>query len=458
MRLGLILSNGNIFIDHQNRSWLLAGNDLVRRYYTDRIPLGIDLPSYAVAVICVEDGRAAAVGVFRRGGRITHKDRRYEVSDIALLDDWLPLAEVLNRVSPNVRNYLSSAIQNKTSLPDATSRELIRVLSSHSSNAAELVERSSGSPQTLARATEGRRILLAQEKDSLGLIADLSGLGRSANSRGRGLVRAGGEVDPSRTYLESVRLNFEGGETDKYTPDFSGEDDPSAENDEDSLIPADMERFDGIIGQRARRYARGMVIHHPQGPITVLNANKKNNLEGIYGCDLIYYHAVRHSAVMVQYKNMREDGGRWVYRGDAQLTKELERMREMNPSTYPVNVAQYRLNPGLHFLKVVRPVDYDGQSTELMEGMYIPLELVDLMLDSEDDTTRGGSNLLVVRDNDRYLTQRHINNTTFTNLFRDGWIGSCGTTSDQIRELVDRYFDAGDLVTIAIDERVKART
>jgi hypothetical protein len=87
-----------------------------------------------------------------------------------------------------------------------------------------------------------------------------------------------------------------------------------------------------------------------------------------------------------------------------------------------------------------------------MEGMYIPLGLVDLMLASSNDTTKSG-NLKITWKDDRYPTQRHINNTTFANLFRDGWIGSCGTTSDHIRALVDRLFDEEDLVTVAIEER-----
>ena len=39
---------------------------------------------------------------------------------------------------------------------------------------------------------------------------------------------------------------------------------------------------------------------------------------------------------------------------------------------------QYRLNFEPHYLKVVRPTDYDGQSTELMKGLYLPLTLVGL--------------------------------------------------------------------------------
>jgi hypothetical protein len=131
-------------------------------------------------------------------------------------------------------------------------------------------------------------------------------------------------------------------------------------------------------------------------------------------------------------------------------------MRKLKPDPYPSDVAQYRLNSGPHYLKVVRPTDYDGQSAELMKGLYIPLGLVDLMLGSEDDITRHG-NLRITWDAEQFPTQRYLNNTLFTQLYRDGWIGSCATTSDYVRSLIDRLFDADELVTIAIAEGNQSR-
>ena len=99
----------------------------------------------------------------------------------------------------------------------------------------------------------------------------------------------------------------------------------------------------------------------------------------------------------------------------------------------------------------VRPTDYDGQSMELMKGLYLPLDLVDLMHESADDTTPHG-NLRITWEDKRWPTQRYMNNTTFTQLFRDGWIGSCGTTSDDIRRWIEPMFDADELVTVVIAE------
>ena len=239
------------------------------------------------------------------------------------------------------------------------------------------------------------------------------------------------EVDPRCTLIETTRLSY---------------------NDEDPLIGRDTERFDGILGKPARKNARGMLIPlRSDGRLTVLNTNKRE-LETTRGSDLIYYHADRHCGILVQYKRMSQDpDGGWTYRGDDQLAAQLRSMRALKPPSGPGTVGQYRLSAQPHYLKIVRPSDYDGQSTELMKGLYLPLDLVDLMYESPDDTTKGG-NLRITWDDERWPTQRHLHNTDFTQLFRDGWIGSCGTTSDEIRGWLEPLFEADELVTVAIAE------
>ncbi|MEU5786000.1 hypothetical protein [Micromonospora lupini] len=150
------------------------------------------------------------------------------------------------------------------------------------------------------------------------------------------------------------------------------------------------------------------------------------------------------------------DGG-WTYRGDPQLTAQLRSMRVLEVGKQPGTVGQYRLSTQPHYLKVVRPSDYDGQSAELMKGLYLPLDLVGLMHESAADTTMGGGNLRITWDDERWPTQRHLNNTDFTQLFRDGWIGSYGTTSDEIRSWLEPLFDADELITVAFAEGTSVR-
>ncbi|MFL6076884.1 MAG: hypothetical protein ACJ73S_26115 [Mycobacteriales bacterium] len=426
-----------IFIDHQPKDHIAFGGTLMRDSYTDSAPIGLDLPRYGVAVICSPSPAAAqavevvAVGSFRRSVRVTSFARRYEVSGISLLERPVPLDVVIDKVSPRIRPHVVPARTAKRALPEGSSNAVVRVLSELTGDAADLIEQASGYSAGIRQISEARRTLLAEEKDTLGLIAEISGLGRGVGQPGRALMTPPDEVDARRTLIETTRLGY---------------------NDEDPLIGRDMERFDGILGKPARRNARGMIIPlRSGGKLTILNTNKRD-LETTRGSDLIYYHADRHCGILVQYKRMSQDrDGGWTYRGDDQLAAQLGSMRALNPASQPGAVGQYRLSAQPHYLKVVRPGDYDGQSMELMKGLYLPLDLVDLMCESSDDTTKGG-NLRIKWDDERWPTQRHLNNTDFTQLFRDGWIGSCGTTSDEIRGWLEPLFEADELVTVAIAE------
>jgi hypothetical protein len=427
-----------VFIDHQPSNHIGSAGHIHATSYTDTIPSHIELPRYAIALICLTGtsiGPALiAVGTFRRGSRVTRWSRRYEISGVTPLGESVPLSRIIDRLPGQIKPHVDKARSEKAVLAPGSSRSMIQVLERLVEGSAELIAKASGFPSSLTEVSHARSVLLAEEKDTFGLIADLSGLGREHDSLGRQLIVSAEPADPDRTYMETVLHGY---------------------NDEDALITADMSRFGGVLGDKAQRNARGFVIRLPEETITVLNTNKRA-LEHTAGCDLIYFNADRHCGLLVQYKRMKKEGGRWVYRGDVQLTKELELMRSNRLKAGTPRVAEYRLNSEPHYLKVVRPTDYDGQSAELMKGLYLPLSLVDLMCASPTNSTKAGNLRIGWDDDQSYPTQRHLNNTMFTQLYRDGWIGSYGSQSDLIRGWIEPLFEADELVTVAIQEKTKA--
>ena len=330
-----------IFIDHQPQRRVVANGRLVRNSYTDTAPSDVDLPSYAVAIVCTpggdESSAVIAIGSFRRSARVTTFARRYEVSGISVLETPVNLNRIYHELPPQSKSHFLPALTEKRALADATSQHFIRALTQAADDTAEIIERASGFSGGRRQLTPARSTLLAEEKDTFGLIAELTGLGREVGGIGRRMMVPLEPINPSQTYLDTIRLSY---------------------NDEEALIDFDMSRFDGVLGERARRNARGMVIRHPAGTITVLNTNNRD-LEHTKGCDLIYYSADRNCGVLVQYKRMRWEDGGWIYRGDIQLAKELDRMRSARSEALPKRVADYRLNNEAHYLKVVRPTDYD---------------------------------------------------------------------------------------------------
>ncbi|MGH3660503.1 MAG: hypothetical protein ACRDTQ_01415 [Micromonosporaceae bacterium] len=434
-----------IFVDHQPVGRVARGGVLHRDSYTDTTPVEDELPKYAVAAICspTQDAESAvvAIGTFRRGIRVTSFSRRYEIAEISLLQRPVPTANIAERLSPQTKPHIASALTRKRALPKTSSISFKQALTDLAPDAADLIERAAGSPRGVEDLSIARRHLLAEEKDALGLAAELANVGRDPGSVGRKLMVPSDEIDPNRTHLETVLLGY---------------------NDEDALIDFDAGRFDGILGQRARRNARGVIIPLRDGrKLAVLNTNR-TDLEHTRGCDLIYYDATRHSGLLVQYKRMRPEatqvGNRWAYRGDKKLAEQIKLMRQLRTDKVATSVAQYRLNAEPRYIKVVRPHDYDGKSADLMKGLYLPLDLVDLMHNSPADSTKGGNLRIAWDDNENWLTQRHLNNTRFTQLFQDGWIGSRGTASDEIRGWLDPLFEADELVTLAITDRPSTNT
>jgi hypothetical protein len=180
--------------------------------------------------------------------------------------------------------------------------------------------------------------------------------------------------------------------------------------------------------------------------LTVINVNR-SKIEQTLGCDLIYYTHRYQAYVLVQYKRLRNSGQTWEYRPDQQLAKELERMRivtsQSKPSSEP---SEHRLGEDFCFLKLCRPEVEDPFSLEMAEGIYLPLGLWDKLESSGQLSGPRGGTVLTYDNVERYLT-----NTNMIALIERSWIGSCGPTSEQIGEVIERALEAGNSVILAAD-------
>jgi hypothetical protein len=97
----------------------------------------------------------------------------------------------------------------------------------------------------------------------------------------------------------------------------------------------------------------------------------------------------------------------------------------------------------------VREDLFDATSNDLMKGMYLPLELVDVLLTDPRFCTEGG-NLCVGWDSTKRHEPPYLTNTEFTDLFRGGWVGSWGSTTDQISILINQALERGLMVSVAL--------
>ena len=85
----------------------------------------------------------------------------------------------------------------------------------------------------------------------------------------------------------------------------------------------------------------------------------------------------------------------------------------------------------------------------MIQGMYFPLDLWEAMM--EDDSISGprGGKAVSYETVDRYL-----NNTEFINLVQDGWVGSTGSGTRLLTEIVRDCLTADHSVVIAEESRL----
>lgn len=180
--------------------------------------------------------------------------------------------------------------------------------------------------------------------------------------------------------------------------------------------------------------------------IEVANINA-TPVENRLGADLIYYHEATQSFILVQAKRLPPAvGNRWM-RVDKQLLGQLDRLDQVAAlSRTPCAPHEWRLGSDPCFVKLAFwPLEETIESGPA-PGMYLPVSYVRLLLG--DDATQGpnGGTRLGYGYVDRYL-----GNTEFTELVKNGLVGTVGTTLDDLKLLGLERAEEGMSVAIVVD-------
>jgi len=213
---------------------------------------------------------------------------------------------------------------------------------------------------------------------------------------------------------------------------------------EATLIDHDIRILPGwqeLVGGAARPDIRVFGNEHRR--VEILNANA-TTAEAHLGVDLVYHLAPVNGFVLVQYKKLVGD----TTAVDDRFRRQLARMRRIDAlGASPQKSADYR--PGSRtscFVKLARSQEFDPTADQMMQGMYLPLDFVDLLLaDGSATGARGGANLGYGN------VDRHLTNTQFTQLLGAGWIGTTGVTLQQLRDIARQTLDDGRSLVLAAD-------
>ena len=185
--------------------------------------------------------------------------------------------------------------------------------------------------------------------------------------------------------------------------------------------------------------------------LTIMNVNR-TKIEKTLGVDLLYYHHKFKSFVLVQYKRMEKQNGKFIYRPiDVSYKTELQRMKDFQTKhsvSSDISLPEeYRLYPKGFYFKLCELETFKPSSNSLISGMYIPIDYWEILMDYQKTKgPRGG--ILISRDN----VDRYIHNTLFVELVQNGWIGSRGLNTDVITKIVYDSLNNDKSVMIAISK------
>lgn len=103
----------------------------------------------------------------------------------------------------------------------------------------------------------------------------------------------------------------------------------------------------------------------------------------------------------------------------------------------------YRLCGDGFFFKFCPRIQLEVMSEALLPGMYLPRQFVEATLLDGKRGTRGAT--ILCHDS----IGRHLTNTLFASLIRDGWLGTRGVSSDRIARIVRDGLTLGRAVVLA---------
>lgn len=193
---------------------------------------------------------------------------------------------------------------------------------------------------------------------------------------------------------------------------------------EDNVIAKDASWIPGF-GLIKKQVTGKAVFSTGTEHLEVYTANK-GPLEEMLGVDLIYVNESMGAIVMVQYKMLEPVGDDWQFRRDAQLDKEIARMKIPPTKTAADG---YRLHASPFFFKFVRRKgDGDKHSSFIMT-----LEHLNRILASPAGKGAKGG----VRLSYEGLKGAYLREADLLGLIRSGYIGTHQVETDALKPIIE---------------------
>jgi hypothetical protein len=431
-----------VFFDEEQRRALLQSRSDGLQRFSDALSIpDWRLRALEVGLLAFSASTIDCVALLKKGKRVVTAKARVEFSDLVPLVP-IPIKQIEELLNDDIRHYFIKSSKGFGGvLPDKTWERVIEIIKKLQPGSAKDIDRLMS-----LRSYSGYQLkggiseLLVQEREALGTALDIFS---GSNQLREKVLRSWAPPTDSieSTNDEMMEGNFVSGPK-AY---FSFLDRLSKQyRNEESALQHDLFNWRGI--QPAHIAGRSVFIQgHRQ--LEVFYGNR-NALEKTLGVDLIYYNEEFELFALVQYKMMKKDGDKAIYRPDQNLPGELQRMDEFVEQyafEYEMRChSDFRLNPDGFLIKLVPNEGLRPASGELVQGMYLTREYVKFLLGPNGPRGDKDGRLITFKN-----APRHLTNSDFTLQIRKGWLGMRGIQTSAVKRLIRHYYETGRAVLVA---------
>ena len=399
----------------------------------------------AIALLSFSDKTIDYICLARKGKLVVTSKNRIQFSSVVSLNG-IPIETIETKLSQQIQKHfirVTSGIGG--AFPTETFGELLAAIKDIRPNSSNEIERLLSLLKFSGYKITGEAAdVMLQERDALGIALDIF----SGSNKLRDSVL--GEWAPNEAQLTDVSETDKTAElvsSSKGTSSFmSGI--PQKYIAEETALQHDLYNWPDMSPMHI---AGKSIFSAGNRRLEVIYANR-NDLEHTLGIDLLYYNESFQLFVLIQYKRMSEDNnGEMHYRPDPQMIKELARMdafSKENRSADPITAhEQFRLNDDGFMFKLVPQRGLSPASGELIKGMYVTREYMHFLLGPNGPAGPRGGSKITFSNASRYLT-----NSQFTTYVNEGWIGTRGVQSEQIKYILKHFNETGRALVFAKEQ------
>ena len=434
-----------IHFDEERRKDLIQDN-VENGYATFSDALSIpdwDMGEFNIALLCFSESTIDYMSLAKKGKKVVTSKSRVDFSGMLNLRS-IPLHDVESRISERLQRFFVRASQGTGGIiPPATWSSMVAVIKELRPDLVEEINRILSLRRYSGFRLSGESAdVLLQEREALGMALQIF----TGNNQLRDRVLS--EWAP---YDDTITDINEDESTAKLKDPGVGRSSflkgiPQRYLQEESALQHDLFNWSGITPM----HEAGISVFEQGGRRVEVHYANRNALEKTLGVDLIYYNEIYEMFVLVQYKLMKKEGDLTLYRPDAQLHLEIERMDKIYTEIRNTSAIQshqeFRFNDDGFMIKLVPSTGLRPASGELIKGMYISREYLHFLIGSNGPKGVMGGSQITFANAPRYLT-----NSQFAESVHCGWIGTRGVQSQKIREILQQFYESGRAVLFAYE-------